>query len=112
MDLSADIPIFFSADSPGIEQITYVPATGAPRQIYAYVNRGPLDVTQHGGKSVSQDVIEVEVAQHATFGILTPKYKFDKLTIKAHIGGSVDKTYVISEAKEENVISKILICTS
>lgn len=112
-DLTADIAIFFDPGNLGIEAITYTPSVGSPRTVYGYVNRSPIRVTEHGGKKFSQKEVDVELARSATLGVLIPKFGFDTITVKEHLGGS-DKTYTVTmpvaEREGENPLSWVLEC--
>lgn len=112
MNYSDDIAVLFDSDNPGIELITYTPQGGTAKQIYAYVTRGPIDVAAVGGRPIAQDEIEIELAHDSTLGILVPKERFDRVTIKDNLGGTVDRVYTVSKIMKQDAISKVVRCTA
>lgn len=86
--MAADAAGVFLNSDHFAESITYTPHNELAVSIKAIVNRSPVRPVEHGGKPLPGNLIEIEIANHATLGRTSIKERFDKVTLPLREGGS------------------------
>lgn len=97
-DQTADdaVNVFLNSDEFA-EFVTYTPKNSSLKSIKAVVNREPMRIVG-GSRQVAVGVVEIEVANDATYGVTTVKESHDIVTLPYKVGGT----------PEDFVVQKIL----
>lgn len=85
---------------PGVESITYTPASGSPVAINAQVFRAlPQDVT--GSEILSTPMLKIWIRRHVTEGRLTIDLGGDNVTVAIRMGGTPESVPVAAIESED-----------